>query len=30
MSFGEAERRLRKVVAEAVAAGGTIPQSFVS
>jgi hypothetical protein len=30
MSFGEAERRLRKVVADAVASGGTIPQSFVS
>jgi hypothetical protein len=28
MSFGEAERRLRKLIADSVAAGGTIPQSF--
>jgi hypothetical protein len=28
MSFGEAERRLRRVIADSIAAGGTIPQSF--
>jgi hypothetical protein len=28
MSFGEAERRLRKLIADSIAAGGTIPQSF--
>jgi hypothetical protein len=28
MSFGEAERRLRKLIADSIAAGGTIPKSF--
>jgi hypothetical protein len=28
MSFTEAERRLRKLIADSIAAGGTIPQSF--
>jgi hypothetical protein len=29
MSFGEASRRLRKVIADSIANGGTIPDSFV-
>jgi hypothetical protein len=28
LSFGEAERRLRKLIADSIADGGTIPQSF--
>lgn len=28
LSFGEAERRLRKLLADSIVAGGTIPQSF--
>ena len=28
MGFGEAERRLRKLIADSIADGGTIPQSF--
>ena len=28
MNFGEAERRLRKLIADSIADGGTIPQSF--
>jgi hypothetical protein len=30
MSFTEAERRLRKLIADSIAAGGTIPQSFTA
>jgi hypothetical protein len=28
MNFGEAERRLRKLIADSIADGGTIPRSF--
>jgi hypothetical protein len=30
MSFTEAERKLRKLIADSIAAGGTIPQSFTA
>ena len=30
MGFGEAERRLRKLIADSIARGGTIPQSFTA